>query len=130
LFQEGENDETVTYAANKSKLADILSKPRMALIKGREDDELMTPQNISGSIKVNKCKHLIIVAGNNLRTSPSLWLGAFSFDVTPCNKVFIGSKLLCNGEKNQHKKLESKSNSNSSSSPTRNPGALHIKTNA
>jgi hypothetical protein len=130
LFQEGENDETVTYAANKSKLADILSKPRMALIKGREDDELMTPQNISGSIKVNKCKHLIIVAGNNLRTSPSLWLGAFSFDVTPCNKVFIGSKLLCNGEKNQHKKLESKSNSNSSASPTRNPGALHIKTNA
>jgi hypothetical protein len=41
LFQEGENDETVTYAANKSKLADIPSKPRMALIEGRGDDELM-----------------------------------------------------------------------------------------
>jgi hypothetical protein len=79
---------------------------------------------------VNKCKHLIIVVGNNLRTSSSLRLGAFSFDVTPCNKVFIGSKLLCNGEKNQDQKLESKSNLNSSSSPTWNLGALYIKTDA
>jgi hypothetical protein len=37
-------------------------------------------------------------------------------DVTPCHKVFIRSKLLCNGEKNQDKKLECKSSSQFSSS--------------
>jgi hypothetical protein len=38
-------------------------------------------------------------------------------DVTPCNKVFNGSKLFCNGEKYHDKKLESKSSSKSSSTP-------------
>jgi hypothetical protein len=52
----------------------IPSKPRTALIQGREDDEPMAPQNISSIIKVNKCKHLIIVVGNNLRNSSSLRL--------------------------------------------------------
>ena len=51
-------------------------------------------------------------------------------DITPCNKVFTGSKLLCNREKNQDKKLESKSNSKFSSCPIQNPGAVHLKTNA
>jgi hypothetical protein len=102
----------------------------------------MDPQNISSITKVNKCRHLIIVAGNNQRNSSSLRLGEFSFDmthgkedegeiivadVTPCNKVFTGSKLLCNGEKNEDKKLEHKSNSDFSSSPIRNLGAGHIK---
>jgi hypothetical protein len=103
----------------------------------------MVPQNISSIIKVKKCNHLIIVAGNHLRNSSSLRLGEFSFDmrygkddeweiiaidVTPCNKVFIGSKLLCNREKNQDKKLEHKSNLEFSLSPVWNPGACHIKT--
>jgi hypothetical protein len=76
-----------------------------------------------------------------LRNSSSLWLGAFSFDVkhgkedegeiittnlTPCNKVFIRSNLLCNGEKNQDKKVESKF----SSCPTPNTGAVHLKIDA
>jgi hypothetical protein len=47
-------------------------------------------------------------------------------DVTPCNKVFNGSKLFCNGEKYHDKKLESKSSSKSSSSPIQNLGAVHI----
>jgi hypothetical protein len=61
---------------------------------------------------VNKCKHLIIVKGNKWRNSSTLQFGDFWFDmshgkedeeeiivanVTPCNKVIIGSKLLCNG---------------------------------
>jgi hypothetical protein len=48
-------------------------------------------------------------------------------DDTPCNKVFVGSKLLCNGEKNQDKKLESKSSSQFSSSLTQNLGIVHLK---
>jgi hypothetical protein len=84
----------------------------------------VAPQNISGIIRVNKRNHLIIIAGNKLRNSPSLQLGEFSFDmrhgkedegeiiavdVTLCNKEFIGSKLLRNGGKDYDKKLETKS---------------------
>jgi hypothetical protein len=47
---------------------------------------------------------------------------------TPCNKVFIGSKLLCNREKNQDKKLECKSNSKFNSSPIQNLEVVHLKT--
>jgi hypothetical protein len=72
-----------------------------------------------------------------LRNSSSLRLGEFSFDmwhgkedegeiivadVTPCNKVFIGSKLLCNREKNQDKSW--------SPSSTRNSRAFHLKIDA
>jgi hypothetical protein len=64
-----------TYKAN------IPSKPMTALIQGREDDEPIVPQNISSIIKVKKCSHLIIVAGNHLRNSSSLRLGEFSFDM-------------------------------------------------
>jgi hypothetical protein len=39
-------------------------------------------------------------------------------------KVFIESKLLCNGEKSQDKKLKLKSSSNS----TQNSKVVHLKT--
>jgi hypothetical protein len=61
--------------------ANIPSKPMTVLIQGREDDEPMVPQNISSIIKVKKCNHLIIVAGNYLRNSSSLRLDEFSFDM-------------------------------------------------
>jgi hypothetical protein len=48
-------------------------------------------------------------------------------DVTACKKIFFGSKLWFIGEKNQDKNLESKSSSNSSLTPTRNPRAVHLK---
>jgi hypothetical protein len=56
LFQEGGNDETSIGDANKSKSSDIPSKPRMALIQGREDHELMTPQIILTSNQMQQAR--------------------------------------------------------------------------
>jgi hypothetical protein len=100
--------------------------------------------NISSKKTKFFCDYCNISGGSFYKMS-TIELGAFSFDVkhgkedgeiiavddvTPCNKVFIGSKLFCNGEKYQDKNLESKSSSKSSLSRTQNLGAIYIKTGA
>jgi hypothetical protein len=100
-------------------------------------------QNVGSETSYN---NQILSAGNVLKMC-NTQLGSFLFDlmknnmkknfVTPwCKRLFVGGhfhskeetkvQLLCNREKNQDKKLESKS----SSSPIRNPGAVHLKTDA
>jgi hypothetical protein len=78
--------------------------------------------------------HLIIVGGNNSIISATWYIFSFYSKENEgeiiVDKVFIGSKLLSNGEKNQDKKLESMPIFTSNSSPTRNTGAIHLQTNA
>jgi hypothetical protein len=88
----------------------------------------------------------VLSVGNVLKMS-NIQLGSFLFDLMKnnmkerfvtlwCKRRFVGAhfhskeekkvQLLCNREKNQDKKFESKS----SSSPIWNLGAIHLKTNA
>jgi hypothetical protein len=126
-----------------SKSSDNISKSRMALLQGGVDDVTMKSLNVGSKTSYNS---QVLSAGNVLKMS-NIQLDSFLFDLMKnnmkeefvmscCKRLFVGDhfhskeetkvQLLCNREKNQDKKLESKS----SSSPIQNLGEAHRKTNA
>jgi hypothetical protein len=60
--------------------AKTMSKPRMALFQGREDDELMAQQNNSAGNSLDESKNSIISSDNSLKDLYIIKLGAFYFD--------------------------------------------------
>jgi hypothetical protein len=78
--------ETTSKASNiapetEDEIEDVkcMSKPRLALFQGREDDEPMAPQvNISASIDLSAPDDL---SGNNMKDFSLIQFGAFSSDV-------------------------------------------------
>ena len=85
------------------KPVEITPKPRTALFKGGEDDELMVHQNILAGIS----------SGNNLKDPLFIKLGAFSFGVKQnlmkegslAGTATLSDKIIFNGD-NLHKEQE------------------------
>jgi hypothetical protein len=120
------------------KSSSNISKPRMALLQGGDDDVIMKSLNVGFEISYND---QVLSAGNVLKMS-HIQFGYFLFDLMKNNmkeefvmpwyrRLFVGAhfhskeetkvQLLCNRKKNQDNKLESKSSSKYSSSSIRSP---------
>jgi hypothetical protein len=113
----------------------------------RNGDMIMKSLNVGSETSHND--H-VLSASNVLKMS-NMQVGSFLIDLMKnnvkeefvmawCKRLFVGAnfyskeetkvQLLCNREKNQDKKLESKSSSKSSLSPIRITGAVQVKINA
>ena len=86
-----------------NEVTQLMSKPRTALFKGGEDDELMVHQNILAGIS----------SGNNLKDPLFIKLGAFSFGVKQnlmkegslAGTATLSDKIIFNGD-NLHKEQD------------------------
>jgi hypothetical protein len=99
----------------------IMKKPRMALLQGGENDELMVPQNIS--------------ANNQIQQSRKYYK---EYDKLGCDLMDMWRRLASTGRGLQTcpncqiymRESAHKANSEFNSSPNRNPGEVDLKTDA
>jgi hypothetical protein len=145
-------------AENMSDLIDISTKPRMALIQGRENDEPINNQVHSTTYVEDSDNISIAMSKKKIFVEAKLCNNEKKIDDRP--RVLIGSILLKIKEPKDHVRVpqvfprvwdtflssptwpqvhpitksqdmeSAKSVSNSSSSPTQNPGVVHLNTDA